>query len=119
MRVCIPTADELGLEARVHGHFGSAPFFTLVDVGGDNLKIIANHNDHGSHGACTPLGRLAEEDYDVFIVAGMGRRAVGAIQAAGRRVLLAQGGTVQENLDALEAGKLQEMDPGSACQGHH
>jgi hypothetical protein len=31
MKICIPTHDERGLQSEVFGHFGSAPFFTLVD----------------------------------------------------------------------------------------
>jgi predicted Fe-Mo cluster-binding NifX family protein len=119
MRICVPTSTDAGLTAPVHGHFGSAPFFTLVDEDGGNLKVIPNQNDHSQHGMCSPLGKLQGEEFDAMVVAGMGRRAMQAIQASGAKVLLAAGPTIQANLDALKAGTLGEMPGDHACEGHH
>ncbi len=118
MRICVPTTTDLGLTALVHGHFGSAPYFTLVDADGGNLKVILNSNEHHEHGQCTPLGQLQAETFDALVVAGMGRRAMQAVQTTGARVLKAAGYTVQENLAALNAGKLVDMSDSHACEGH-
>ena len=42
MRICIPTANKEGLNAKVHGHFGSAQHFTIYDTEKDALNIIDN-----------------------------------------------------------------------------
>ncbi len=118
MRACIPTAGDSGLEAGLHGHFGSAPFFTLANDDGSDLTVIVNANDHQSHGTCSPLSRLADQQFDCMIVAGMGRRAVEALNRSGRRVFRAAGPTVAANLEALKAGTLQEMTAQQGCAGH-
>jgi len=118
MRACIPTSTDTGLEAALHGHFGSAPFFTIANDDGSDLATIANQNDHSSHGACTPLGRLDDQQFDCMIVAGMGKRAVEALNRSGRKVFRAAGPTVTANLDALKAGSLQEMTAQEGCSGH-
>ena len=118
MRACIPTSTDTGLEAPLHGHFGSAPFFTIANDDGSDLAAIANQNDHSSHGACTPLGRLDDQVFDCMIVAGMGKRAVEALNRSGRKVFRAAGSTVGENLEALKAGALLEMTAQEGCSGH-
>jgi predicted Fe-Mo cluster-binding NifX family protein len=34
MKICIPTENKEGLSAKVHGHFGSAQYFTIYDTDG-------------------------------------------------------------------------------------
>ncbi len=118
MRACIPTSTDTGLDAPLHGHFGSAPFFTIAGDDGSDPVTIANQNDHSSHGACTPLGRLDDQVFDCMIVAGMGKRAVEALNRSARTVFRAAAPTLAENLDALKAGTLQEMTAQEGCAGH-
>lgn len=54
MLACIPTEDDTGLEARICGHFGSAPFFTLVDTESRAIRIVSNGNTHHAHGTPPP-----------------------------------------------------------------
>jgi len=118
MRACMPTSTDTGLDANLHGHFGSAPFFTIANDDGSALETVANQNDHSSHGACTPLGRLEEQQFDCMIVSGMGKRAVEALNRSGRKVFRATEPSVKANLDALKAGNLQEMTAQEGCSGH-
>jgi len=119
MRICVPTSTDAGLTAPVHGHFGSAPYFTLVDEDGGNLKVVSNQNDHHQHGMCSPMDSLRDEEFDAVVVTGMGRRAMQVIQAGGARVLRAAGPTIQANLESLRDGVLGEMTDNHACEGHH
>ena len=32
MKICIPTADNNGMDAKASAHFGSAPYYTVVDT---------------------------------------------------------------------------------------
>ena len=42
MKICLPTLEDTGLEAALCGHFGQAPFFTLVDA--DTNQVMAQPN---------------------------------------------------------------------------
>ena len=57
MKICIPTEDNRGLEGMVCGHFGSAPFFTLVDTDSGSCEIIGNSASEHGHGGCGELLR--------------------------------------------------------------
>jgi predicted Fe-Mo cluster-binding NifX family protein len=40
MRLCMPTADEHGLTARLSRHFGRAPYHTLVESGTGDVSVL-------------------------------------------------------------------------------
>ena len=42
MRICIPTETKDGKTAKVYGHFGSAPYFTVYDTDKDTVEVIDN-----------------------------------------------------------------------------
>jgi predicted Fe-Mo cluster-binding NifX family protein len=102
----------------VFEHFGSAPFFTLYDSETDEVEVIANRNAHHSHGTCHPVNQLAKYSIDAIVCAGMGRRAIEALNAEGIRICLANGETVRETIEQIRAGELTDIDPARACRGH-
>lgn len=117
MLVCVPAADNGGMEAAVYDHFGSAPYFVLHDTGSEETEVIENRNSHHSHGTCHPMNQLARYKIDAVICAGMGRRAVEALSVEGVKVMTCDGGTVREAIDAMTEGKAEEIDPARACRG--
>ena len=50
MKICIPTTDNNGLESRAHGHFGSAPYFAVVDTETGAVRVEANAGQRHRHG---------------------------------------------------------------------
>lgn len=40
MKICIPTLGEKGLDEQVSEHFGSAPYFTIIDLESNGVEII-------------------------------------------------------------------------------
>lgn len=118
MLACIPTEDDAGLEARVCGHFGSAPYFTLYDTESRQVRTLANGNAHHAHGTCHPLSQLAGLELGCIVVAGMGRRAVDSLRAAGIAVYRAPGARVSDAVAGLAAGTLPALDAAHACGGH-
>jgi predicted Fe-Mo cluster-binding NifX family protein len=119
MRVCIPTNDDTGRSAIVHGHFGSAPCFTIADTDTGSLSTLVNTNAHHAHGTCHPLGQLTGQDIGAIVVGGIGHRALEALRAGGLAVYRADAGaTVADILDRLAAGDLREIDAVHACAGH-
>jgi predicted Fe-Mo cluster-binding NifX family protein len=118
MRTCIPTDGDAGLEDRICDHFGSAPWFTIVDLESGEVTLLPNAKEAHEHGSCRPLDRLAGTGIESMVVRGMGRRAILSLSQAGIRVYRAETSSVREVVDALKAGRLPPMDADSACQGH-
>ena len=118
MKVCIPTAEDQGLQAEAYGHFGSAPYFVISDTESRETKTVDNRDRDHEHGACLPVAALGEEGVDAVVVAGIGGRALARLNRRGIAVYQATPGTVAENLEALSAGRLPELDARHACRGH-
>ncbi len=118
MKVCIPTETNEGLKARVYGHFGSAPFFTLVDIEGKGVEVIDNGNQDHAHGQCHPVASLQGREVNAVITGGMGLRAVQMFQNAGIKVFRAETGTVEDVVREIVGGRLKEITLDDAC-GHH
>jgi predicted Fe-Mo cluster-binding NifX family protein len=118
MRICVPIAEDRGLESRACEHFGSAPAFLIVDTDSGICRTVVNANQHHEHGGCAPLASLRGEHIDAFVVGGIGAGALGKLMAAGIAVHAAGQGTVREMVDALLAGTLPLMRPDLACAHH-
>jgi len=121
MNICIPTTNDDGLSSLVSGHFGSAPFFAIVDTETRACRSMSNANQTHAHGMCQPLAALAGQAIDGVVVGGIGMGALNKLQAAGIRVYRATTGSVGEAVDAFVNGVLPEVTPATACaqHGHH
>ena len=118
MKICIPVEENNGLDSRVCAHFGSAPFFLIVDSDTDKCDPIANSGAHHAHGMCQPLALLEGKDINAVVVGGIGRGALFKLQAGNVGVYMSEYSTVQETLDAHKAGSLRPVSPEGACAGH-
>ncbi len=118
MKICIPATGGKGLEETVSAHFGSAPYFTLVDPDSGAVEIIANANQHHSHGQCQPMSSIEGCGVDAVVTGGMGWRAIERLHAGGIKVYRAEGGTVREIVERFKAGQVNELSPEQACAGH-
>lgn len=118
MKICIPTFTDEGLDSVPYTHFGSASYFVLHDTETGETKVIRNRNEHHEHGACNPLHELDGEEVDTILVGGIGRRAFARLHATGMRVFQAQDGSIRDNVEAFQQGKLTEFTPETACRGH-
>jgi len=118
MKVCVPAADNVGLQSQPFGHFGSAPFFVMHDTESKETEIVENPNAAHEHGACQPVAALGGRTVEAILVGGIGARAIAKLNADGIRVYRAEPGTVEENLASLTAGQLAEITPAGGCQQH-
>ncbi len=118
MKVCFPVLENHGLESRVHGHFGSAPGFVVVDMATNEITAINNGDRIHQHGACNPVAGLGGHQVDAIVVGGIGGGALYKLNAAGVRVFQAQEGTIAENIELFRANELPEYMPGHTCGGH-
>jgi len=118
MKICIPTGSREGLYAKVHGHFGSAPFFTIYDTENKSVRVVDNTNAHHSHGMCHPIGVLGTSSIDAVVCLGMGARAVQKLNEAGLKAFRASAETVAEIIEKFKAQELEEVTVENACAQH-
>jgi predicted Fe-Mo cluster-binding NifX family protein len=118
MLACLPTESDAGLDDRLHDHFGSAPWFTLVDLDTGDVTALPNVKDDHEHGRCAPVEAMVGRHVDCFVVGGMGRGAIRALRRAGIRVYRSHPGSVRTVVADLKAGRLEELDETAACGGH-
>lgn len=118
MKVVFPSNSDLGLTGSVYNHFGSAPFFVMVDTESQEYEIMINKDKDHSHGNCQPLKALGGATVDTVVVGGIGKGALNKLAAAGVKVLRAAEGTVKTNLELLKQDKLKEFTPNQTCIAH-
>jgi predicted Fe-Mo cluster-binding NifX family protein len=119
MNICIPVNEDQGFRSPVCAHFGSAPYFMIVDTESGACRAIPNSNQHHGHGMCMPLAALRGERIDGMAVGGIGAGALNKLMAAGIKVFLSERSTVEETVDAYKAGALRSVTPETACGHHH
>jgi len=118
MKICIPTSAADGKTAKVHGHFGGAPYFTIYDTEKDSIEVVNNDNQHHSHGMCQPMAALSTKGIDAVVCGGMGARAIQKLNEAGIKVYRAVAGSVAEIVQQFSKGGLEEITADNACRKH-
>ncbi len=119
MKIALPTHENKGMDSPVYGHFGSAPYFVIVDTARDSLEVVANGNREHAHGQCQPLAALGGKSVDAVVAGGIGPGALAGLRAAGIRVYRGVEGTVRENLALIRTGRLPEFGSDDVCAHHH
>ncbi|HEY5492695.1 MAG TPA: NifB/NifX family molybdenum-iron cluster-binding protein [Gemmatimonadaceae bacterium] len=117
MKLCVPTMDDAGLAARISAHFGSAPYFAVVDTGSDAVELVSNTHAHHEHGSCDPLSLLSNRRVDAVVCHGLGRRALARLDASGIPVFVTDGLDVAEAVAGFGSGRLQRLTFDAACHG--
>ena len=118
MKLCIPTETNEGKSAVVYGHFGSAPYFTIIDTEKDAVEIIDNANQHHAHGMCQPMNAFMDKKIDAVVTGGMGSRAVQKLNEGGIKAYRAIPGTVADIVNQFIKGGLEEITVSNACAQH-
>lgn len=118
MRICIPTETSDGLKAKVYGHFGSAPYFTIYDTDKNSVETVNNTNMHHAHGTCHPMQALGAKRIDAVVCAGMGARAVQGLNDSGIRAYSVGPGLVSQVIERFEQGSLEEITTDNSCSQH-
>ncbi len=121
MRLCVPTEDDRGLAATMAEHFGRAPFFTFVDVGGgvddDTARVVRNPDCHAHTGGCHHVPILEAHGADAVVCRGIGRRAAAALIEAGIAVHAPSARTVADIVTEFRQGRARALAPDAFCTG--
>lgn len=118
MKICIPTGTKDGLKARVYGHFGGAPYFTIYDTETLKCEIIDNGDLNHEHGMCNPVKTVGNAKPDVVIAGGIGAGAISGLRSAGIQVYLGTTSTAGEAVAAFKSGQLKEASIVCSCSRH-
>ena len=118
MKVCFPVQKNEGLESTVYNHFGSAPFFVLVDTAANTVAPVINADQQHARGGCSPIKALGSQRVDAVVVGGIGGGALDKLNQLGIKVYRAQPGTIAGNLELFDAGQLPEYSVQLCCSGH-
>jgi putative endonuclease len=81
--------DSNGLESRAHGHFGSAPFFAVVDTVTGEIDVAPNAGQRHRHGECNPASHVNTLKVEAVVCHGMGKRALASFRRENVDVLIA------------------------------
>ena len=118
MKIAFPSQENIGLDSPVYAHFGSAPYFVIVDSNAGDVNIIENKDLHHLHGNCQPLRALGGISVDAVVVGGIGRGALTKLYQEGIAAYRAVEGSVSENLALIKSEKLPRFNIDQTCQGH-
>jgi predicted Fe-Mo cluster-binding NifX family protein len=118
-KLCIPTEDDSGLTGRISAHFGSAPWFTLVDSGTGAVRTTANREHSHQPGHCDAAESIFGLGVEAVVCSGLGRRAFHSMQRAGIQVYLTESPSVGEALEEFKLDILATLQEEQACSGGH
>jgi predicted Fe-Mo cluster-binding NifX family protein len=116
MKLCIPTRGDEGRLARVSGHFGRAPWFTVLDT--ETGETISFENAPGEDGRCFSIDSMLVHGVGAVACHHLGHGAMRRLQERGVQVLQTQAVTVAGVLEEMRAVAPIEMDAAKTCSGH-
>jgi predicted Fe-Mo cluster-binding NifX family protein len=119
MKICFPSESDQGLKSALFGHFGSAPFFTLVESESNLVEVRDNRDQVHAHGACHPVAALEGLGVQAVVCGGMGLRALQKFEEAGITVYRSESQTVAEALLEIISQKAGKLTAENACSHHH
>lgn len=115
MLICFPTSGSGGLDDYIGEHFGRVPTYTIYDTETQDIEVIDNSSEHRG-GSGLPADLLAEENIDVLVCSGLGRKAINLLGQHGIDVHIGASGKVREALDEWKAEDLKEAGEEDACR---
>ena len=113
MRIAVSADNDNGLDSVISPHFGRCPYFVLVDLAEREVQQVqAVSNPYYSHHRPGQVpGFINEQNVDVMLTGGMGRRAISFFQQYGIQAATGASGTVRHALENYLQGELQGAEP--------
>ena len=122
MKIAIPSESTEGLQAMRSGHFGHAPYFTIVEYD-DNMNIVATevvkNVDHDEYGCGGVIDYVLGLGVDGILAAGMGRPPLMRFTEGGVTVYFETTQAIVGDAAQLFAtGNVERMLLEDACNHH-
>jgi len=120
MRIVIPCETDQCLDAPRSGHFGHAPWLTVVELD-DQMQVTSvqavRNADHDTMGCAGVIDHVMSLNADAIITAGMGMPPLMRFTNAGIVVYADRTQpTAGEVLARFVAGDVYRMSPDDACR---
>ena len=121
MRIAISAETNDGLESAVAHHFGRCPYFALVDLDGNDVQAIEviDNPFYASHQPGQVPAFIREQNANVMLSGGMGRRAIDFFQQMGIQAATGVSGTVRNALESYLGGEVNDAAPCQESVEHH
>ena len=120
MKIAIPSESDAGLASLRSGHFGHAPYFTIVtfdDSGAVEAVESVQNVEHDVAGCGGVIEYVLTLGVDGILTAGMGMPPFMRFTENGVRVYQDRTEpTVGGVVELFSAGQVQPMDPNAACR---
>ncbi len=124
-RIAFACEDNQGLDAQMSAHFGRCPYYSLVDVEGEEVKDVSvvENPYFNNHVPGQVPQFIGQQNANVMIAGGMGPRAIGIFESLGIGVVTGVGGKVGNVLQAYLKGEISGTvhcahDHKDSCGGH-
>ena len=120
LRIAISSTDDQGLSSSVSEHFGRCPFYTFIDIQQNavqNVEVLANPYFESHEPGQLPQF-VQQNNAQVIISGGMGRRAIALFEQAGIQAIAGVQGTLEEVTKSFLADELQSSGPCSESIEH-
>ena len=121
MKIAVPSENANGLASMRSGHFGHAPYLTIVELSDDfdilSVESIKNA-EHGEGGCGNVIDYVLGLGLDGILAAGMGMPPLMRFTQGGMTVYFeTTQPIVGQAIGLLAEGKVRVMTPDDAC--HH
>jgi predicted Fe-Mo cluster-binding NifX family protein len=126
-RIAFACEDNTGLESQVSAHFGRCPYYTVVEVEGNEIvesEVLENPYFNNHQPGAVP-NFIRSQNVHVMIAGGMGPRAIDLFNQFGIDVATGVQGQVKSVTAAYLDGRVsgtsacEHHDHGANSCGHH
>lgn len=121
MRIAVSVKENLGLESQVAHHFGRCPYFAVVEVKEKEIQSVSviGNPYFESHQPGQVPGFIKEQNAQVMLSGGMGRRAIQFFNDFDIEAATGATGTVLNAVNAYLDGKLRGASSCAESEAHH
>ena len=117
-RIAFACEDGTGLESELSAHFGRCPYYTVLEVEGNEIigsQVLENPYFNNHQPGAVP-SFIHSQKVDVMIAGGMGPRAIDLFNQFGIEVATGVQGQVKNVAAAYLDGRISGVFP---CEHHH
>ncbi len=109
-KIAVASEDHMGLNSRISPHFGRCPYYTLVEVEGDEVKKVTSvenpyYLSHGQPGQVPNF--IKHQKAEVIITGGIGPRAIEFFNELGIETVTGASGRVADVVSSYLRGELK------------